>query len=188
MGNNRRNLGNCRCSAETFSALKREEEKEKEREKMHGVGRIALWLRVSGALASFCGSAQASRVTLAKVTSSLCSPLLHGFPFSSTTPSPSFSSACLTRRDRKLCEAQTASDFWFLSVWIWLFLDLICFCLYCIQQPQAEPMGDTVTKTKYTTEFLKASALKKKNLKMLKCFASDEPVVNFKKDWLIVTV
>lgn len=49
-------------------------------------------------------------------------------------------------------------------------------------------MGDTVTKTKYTTEFLKASALKKKKLKMLKCFASDEPVVNFKKDWLIVTV
>lgn len=55
---------------------------------MRRVGRTALWLKVSGALASFPGSAQDFRITLAKVNSSLCStapPSLHGFPLSSIT-------------------------------------------------------------------------------------------------------
>lgn len=50
---------------------------------MYRMGRTTLWLRVSGALASFPGSAQDSHITLAKVNSSLCataSPSLHGFP------------------------------------------------------------------------------------------------------------
>lgn len=64
--------------------------------KTRGVGRIALWLRVSGALASFPDSAQASRITLAKVTQSPRATallLLHASPSHSIAPLlPSFAS------------------------------------------------------------------------------------------------
>lgn len=64
--------------------------------KTRGVGRIALWLRVSGALASFPGSAQASHITLAKVTQSPRATallLLHASPSHSIAPLlPSFAS------------------------------------------------------------------------------------------------
>lgn len=114
----------CRCSAEMFSALKREEEKDAQSGKDY---LVAEGLGSSGLISWL---AQDSHITLAKVNSSVCAtapPSLHGFPLSSTTLS--LSSICLTCWENKFCSVHTVSDFWFLSVWIWL--SLIWFVSVC---------------------------------------------------------
>lgn len=104
-----------------------EKERKRKRVKTRGVGRIALWLRVSGALASFPGSAQASRITLAKVTQSPRATallLLHASPSHSIAPLlPSFASPAESVKSLR-CRLPLISDLslfllslvWFVSV------------------------------------------------------------------------
>lgn len=134
---------------------------------MQRVGRISVWLRVSGALASFPGSAQAFCITLSKVISCPCAtnPLLsNGFPFYSTNPlSLCLSSVCLTCWDCKLCEVQTASDFWSHFVWTWL--SLIWFVSVCTGSSNLKQSLWVIPQHNQNTQlsYLKLLFLKKKN-------------------------
>lgn len=119
----------CRCSAKTFSALKREEEKDAQSGKDY---LVAEGLGSSGLISWL---AQDSHITLAKVNSSVCAtapPSLHGFPLSSTTlslflsllsasPAESINSAVYTQL--------LISDFslsGFDRLWFDLFLFVLC--------------------------------------------------------------
>lgn len=159
-------LGTEAVQLKHFSACKREEEHEDVWNR-----RISLWLRVSGALASFPSSAQASCITLAKVMKSLCATaplLLHGFP-PHHAASLSLSCVCLTHRDCELSEMQTASHLWFIFVLIqsfpiWIFFLLV---LYLATSSGAYRWYHNTNKA--TAELLKGSSFKKINSEMF-CF------------------
>lgn len=127
LANSRRNLGNCRCSAETFSALKREEEKDAQSGKdclvAEGLGSSGLVSWLCSGFPHNLGKSQFISLFHCSSIITWISPLQH-YPLSL-----SLASICLTCWDYKLCKVQTASDFWFLSVWIWL--SLIWFVSVC---------------------------------------------------------